>query len=135
MLLQASLRNISYKLRVVAGYSFFYGTGRGPVNTRSVQAPDIARATLKLKEGFRLGDGKNSWSNLHVQDLSDLIALLVDAAANSQIDGLWNRDGLYIPENGSLVRCPRLRFLALEETNAKRPGIREIGRKNCVRSL
>ena len=79
-----------------------YGTGRGPSNTRSVQAPEYARATLKLNQGFRLGEGENSWSTIHVQDLSDLIALLVDAAANSK-KGLWNKDGIYFPENGKMV--------------------------------
>lgn len=98
-----------------------YGLGRGPSHTRSVsylrftcigyigsfiqvQAPEIARATLKLKEGFRLGEGKNSWSNVHVGDLSDLIVSLVDAAATSNTsDGLWGKSGIYFPENGSMV--------------------------------
>ncbi|KAF2654815.1 NAD(P)-binding protein [Lophiostoma macrostomum CBS 122681] len=78
-----------------------YGTGRGPTNTRSIQAPEYARATLKLKEGFRLGEGENSWSTIHVQDLSDLTASLVDAAAEEK-SGLWNEDGIYFPENGDM---------------------------------
>lgn len=83
--------------------SHIYGTGRGPSNTRSVQAPEIVRATLKLKEGFRLGEGKNNWSNIHVHDLSDLIVSLVDAAAEGK-SGLWNKEGIYFPENGNMVR-------------------------------
>lgn len=80
----------------------FYGTGRGPINTRSMQAPDIVKATLKLNEGFRLEEGKNSWSYLHVQDLSDLIVLLIEAAVDSKTEKLWGHDGIYIPENGSM---------------------------------
>ncbi|KAJ4298019.1 hypothetical protein N0V90_005918 [Kalmusia sp. IMI 367209] len=81
-----------------------YGVGRGPVNTRSVQAPEIARATLKLKEGFRLGEGKNSWSNIHVNDLSDLIVSLVETAAEGKTgNNLWKRNGIYFPENGSMT--------------------------------
>ncbi|OBT82247.1 hypothetical protein VE02_09200 [Pseudogymnoascus sp. 03VT05] len=49
-----------------------YGVGRGPGNQRSIQAPEIARVSLKNKEGFKLGAGQNSWSNIHVNDLSDL---------------------------------------------------------------
>lgn len=101
-----------------------YGLGRGPSHTRSVrllqppsycimysyvqvQAPEIARVTLKLNEGFRLGDGKNSWSNVHVNDLSDLITALVDAAAAGKSDdGLWGKDGIYFPEHGNMVSKP-----------------------------
>jgi hypothetical protein len=79
-----------------------YGVGRGPVNTRSVQAPEIARVTLKLKEGFRLGEGKNNWSNIHVNDLSDLIVSLVDAAIEGK-PGIWNKDGVLFAENGNMV--------------------------------
>ncbi|KAF2009725.1 NAD(P)-binding protein [Aaosphaeria arxii CBS 175.79] len=79
-----------------------YGKGRGPGNQRSVQAPEIARVTLQLKEGFRLNEGKNSWSYIHVHDLSDLFASLVDAAAETK-PGLWNDEGIYTPENGSLT--------------------------------
>ncbi|KAJ4356107.1 uncharacterized protein N0V89_004135 [Didymosphaeria variabile] len=81
-----------------------YGLGRGPSHTRSVQAPEIARATLKLKEGFRLGEGKNRWSNIHVNDLSDLVASLVEAAAEGETaDGQWGKDGIYFPENGNMT--------------------------------
>lgn len=75
-----------------------------------VQAPEVARATLKLGEGFKLGDGKNSWSNVHVNDLSDLITALVDAAAAGKTDdGLWGKDGIYFPEHGNMVRKSFLR--------------------------
>ncbi|KAL1606849.1 hypothetical protein SLS60_004258 [Paraconiothyrium brasiliense] len=99
-----------------------YGLGRGPSHIRSVrserydrctpimssliqvQAPEIARATLQLQEGFRLGEGKNNWSNIHVNDLSDLIASLVESAAKGETaDGLWGKDGIYFPENGNMV--------------------------------
>lgn len=82
-----------------------YGVGRGPVNVRSVQAPELARVTLELKEGFRLGEGKNAWSNVHVRDLSAVVALLVDAAAASK-PGLWNELGIYAPGNGKMVKIP-----------------------------
>lgn len=90
-----------------------YGVGRGPVNTRSVQAPEIARVTLEQKEGFRLAEGENSWSNVHVHDLSGLIVALVDAAVNNR-PGLWNENGIYFPENGNMVSaCAWLKFPVL----------------------
>ncbi|OBT76837.1 hypothetical protein VF21_04794 [Pseudogymnoascus sp. 05NY08] len=76
-----------------------YGAGRGPGNQRSIQAPEIARVSLKNKEGFKLDAGQNSWSNIHVHDLSDLCLKLVEAAV-SQKHGLWNKEGIYCPENG-----------------------------------
>jgi nucleoside-diphosphate-sugar epimerase len=79
-----------------------YGVGRGPVNQRSVQAPEIARAVLKLGHGFELGDGENAWSNIHVQDVASLVVLLVSAAIEGK-DGIWHENGIYNVENGALV--------------------------------
>ncbi|OAL50971.1 NAD(P)-binding protein [Pyrenochaeta sp. DS3sAY3a] len=78
-----------------------YGPGRGPVGQRSIQAPEIAKATLQLGHGFKLNDGENIWSNIHVQDLSNLVSLLVEAAIEGK-DGMWNEDGIYNVENGEL---------------------------------
>ncbi|KAF2825848.1 nucleoside-diphosphate-sugar epimerase [Ophiobolus disseminans] len=79
-----------------------YGAGRGPVNQRSVQAPEIVKTTLKLGHGFKLNKGQNIWSNIHVQDLAYLVHSLVSAATNAQ-DGLWNHDGVYNAENGKMT--------------------------------
>lgn len=79
-----------------------YGTGRGPVNQRSIQAPEIARSTLHLGHGFRLGAGQNAWSNIHIHDLSDQVLALAEAAIN-QRKGLWNENGIYCLENGNMV--------------------------------
>ena len=60
--------------------------------------------TLELGEGFRLGEGRNVWSNIHIHDLSELIAALVDAAAKGKTaEGLWRKDAIYFPENGEMV--------------------------------
>lgn len=91
----------SVKTSLIVG-PLIYGVGRGPVNQRSVQAPEIARATLKLGHGFKLNEGKNVWSNVHVHDLASLVSLLVDAAKDGK-DGFWNEDGVFNVENGELV--------------------------------
>ncbi|KAJ9630024.1 hypothetical protein H2204_008828 [Knufia peltigerae] len=86
-----------------------YGQGAGPVNQRSIQVPEIARATLKYGQGFRLLRGLNQWSHIHIRDLGDLFLRLAQAAVKSQ-PGLWNGEGIYLPgsgamEFGELNRC------------------------------
>ncbi|CEL11758.1 hypothetical protein ASPCAL14855 [Aspergillus calidoustus] len=58
-----------------------YGPNRGPSNTKSVQAYWLAAAVLKRRKGLLIGEGKNIWHQVHVQDLSDVYCLLGDAAA------------------------------------------------------
>ena len=84
-----------------------YGKGRGPINQRSMQAPDIAKCIIQLGHGFRLLAGQNAWSNIHVHDLSDQIVALTEAAIN-QRPGLWNEDGIYCLESGKMVTSPTL---------------------------
>lgn len=91
----------SVKTAIIVG-PLIYGVGRGPVNHRSVQAPEIAKSTLKLGHGFKLNEGKNIWSNIHVHDLSALVALLVEAAKEGK-EGFWNQDGVFNVENGELA--------------------------------
>jgi len=91
----------SVKTALIVG-PLIYGAGRGPVNQRSVQAPEITRTTLKLGHGFKLNQGNNAWSNIHVQDLAGLVCSLV-RAADAGKDGLWNDNGVYNVENGEMV--------------------------------
>ena len=81
-----------------------YGPGRGPGNTRTMQGPECAKYTLKSGHGFRLGGGKSVWSYIHVADVGSLVCLLVDAASKGT-EGLWNDEGIYLPENGQIVSC------------------------------
>ena len=92
----------SVKTALIVG-PLIYGVGNGPVNQRSVQAPEIAKTTLKLGHGFKLNEGKNIWSNIHVHDLASLVSLLVGAAKDGK-DGFWNEEGVFNVENGELVR-------------------------------
>ena len=81
---------------------FIYGKARGPVNTRSIQAPGLVEYALKKGNAFQVGEGKAAWSNVHVQDVGSLIVLLVEAALDGK-RGLWNQEGIFFPENGLLV--------------------------------
>ncbi|KAF2846165.1 NAD(P)-binding protein [Plenodomus tracheiphilus IPT5] len=79
-----------------------YGVGRGPVNQRSIQAPEIAKATIGLGHGIAINEGKNVWSNIHVSDLASLIHKLVDAAIEGK-EGVWGEQGVYNVEGGELA--------------------------------
>lgn len=91
----------SVRTALIAG-PCIHGRGNGPINQRSIQAPEIARVTLERKKGFRLGQGLNVWSNVHIHDLGRLFVALLDAALAGE-DQVWNKNGLYFPENGKLV--------------------------------
>ena len=80
-----------------------YGSGQGPVNHRSVQIPELSRVTLQNKTGFQVGAGRSAWSNVHVSDLSQIFLLLVENATKGTDGALWDENGLYFAENGSLV--------------------------------
>lgn len=57
--------------------------------------------TLRLQKGPIIGAGQSIWNNVHVHDLSDVYALLVDAAiAGRTDDGLWGAKAYYLTENG-----------------------------------
>lgn len=81
-----------------------YGTGRGPVNTRSVQVPNLALGTLEKGFAPFVGAGKTEWDHVHIDDVVDLILKLVDATQDPlkrddpEIFGLH---AYYFAENGS----------------------------------
>lgn len=82
-----------------------YGLGNGPVNKRSMQAPDIARSILKDGHGFRFNAGLNRWSTIHVGDMAEVVNKLVEAASTdkSTSPDVWNDQGIYLPTTGIAV--------------------------------
>ncbi|KAJ5689066.1 hypothetical protein N7462_003458 [Penicillium macrosclerotiorum] len=80
-----------------------YGPGRGPSNTKSIQAYLLAAAVLKRGKGFLVGKGENVWHQVHVQDLSNVYLALGEAAAAGGGKATWNDEGYYLAENGSFV--------------------------------
>lgn len=94
--------------KVAAVYPpIIYGSGRGPVNQRSVQIPELARLTLQSKTGVQIGQGLSTWSNVHISDISQIFLRLVENAANGTDGPFWNENGIYFAENGAIVshRC------------------------------
>lgn len=80
-----------------------YGPGRGPGNIRSTQAYTLATTILKRGRGIRVGDGKNIWHQVHIQDLSTLYLTLGEAAVLGGGRATWGRQGYYFAENGSFA--------------------------------
>lgn len=80
-----------------------YGQGRGPVNTKSIQAYLLSAAVIKRGKGFLVGKGENVWHQVHVQDLSNVYLALGDAASEGGGKATWNDEGYYLAENGSFV--------------------------------
>jgi nucleoside-diphosphate-sugar epimerase len=89
-----------------------YGPGRGPDNQKSMQAYQAAAAMMKNKQGFVVGNGKNVWHEIHVQDLTDLYVLLTEAAVNGGAPATWNDQGYYLAENGQFVWAEILKAIA-----------------------
>lgn len=85
-----------------------YGPGRGPANKRSRQVYHLTKVALEQGQAPVSGDGKTEWDNVHVHDLSQLVVLLVEAAAKNgedkELDAhLWGKEGYFLAENGSHV--------------------------------
>ncbi|KAJ6110022.1 hypothetical protein N7486_002257 [Penicillium sp. IBT 16267x] len=80
-----------------------YGPGRGPVNTKSIQAYLLSAAVIKRGKGFLVGKGENVWHQVHVQDLSNVYLALGDAASEGGGKATWNDEGYYLAENGPFV--------------------------------
>lgn len=81
-----------------------YGPGRGPDNTRSKQAYNLAKIILQKGKAPQLGKGLTEWDNVHIHDLSSLFVLLVEEAVSGDkkdIDSeLWGEKGYFLAENG-----------------------------------
>lgn len=88
-----------------------YGRGRGPVNQRSVQVPELARVTLQDRTGIHVGRGLSVWSNVHITDISQIFLKLVEKAVGGDDGSHWSENGLYFAENGAMVSLKRTTFL------------------------
>ena len=81
-----------------------YGPGRGPDNQRSVQIYDMAKFTLSRHKGFVIEEGANLWTEVHVQDLSEIFSALVGAAIKPEgSKATWNDKGYYFAQSDEFV--------------------------------
>lgn len=101
LVLEAGARHADVLRTALVCPPTIYGRGRGPCSQRGRQVYELARVTLQLQKGPIIGAGRSIWNNVHVHDLSDGYALLVDAAVAGRMDdGLWGARAYYLTENG-----------------------------------
>lgn len=103
IIIEAGTRNPSSVKTAIVCPPTIYGPGRGPGNQKSIQAYLLSAAVLKRKKGLLVGQGKNIWHQVHVQDLSDVYLALGEAAAAGGGKATWGDQGYYFAENGSFV--------------------------------
>ncbi|EGO24512.1 hypothetical protein SERLADRAFT_467949 [Serpula lacrymans var. lacrymans S7.9] len=89
--------------------STIYGIASGPLvdlgvqHSHSQQIPALVKASLDRGQGGMVGEGKNLWPNVHVDDISDLFIAVYDAATKNQPTGGQvghGLEGFYFGENG-----------------------------------
>lgn len=65
---------------LIVGPPTIYGTGRGPVNQRSIQVPGLIEYTLTNGHAPIQAPGLTEWDNVHIHDLGAFFVLAVEAA-------------------------------------------------------
>jgi nucleoside-diphosphate-sugar epimerase len=87
---------------VIVSPPVIYGVGRGPVNQRSIQIPELIKGTLVKGHGIQVLEGNARWSTIHVHDLSDLYLRLVEEAVKGGGNATWGADGYYFAQNDEI---------------------------------
>lgn len=80
-----------------------YGKGSGPVNTRSIQIPDMTKAALKTGQGLVVGKGETEWDNVNIDDLADLFVKVLEATQDPRKNKnpeIFGTHGYYFASNG-----------------------------------
>jgi nucleoside-diphosphate-sugar epimerase len=98
-----------------------YDTGSGPVNTRSMQVPNMVKGTLEKGFAPIAGVGKTEWDNVHINDLSDLFVKLVDA---TQDEAKKNNTEIFGPHGYFLAEASRQGYLP--EALTKTASLKEV---------
>lgn len=66
-----------------------YGTGTGPVKTQSYTIPFFVQDSKTLGAPFHIGEGRNTSTWSHIQDLTRLYLVLVESAASGGGTAEW----------------------------------------------
>ncbi|KAG0228626.1 hypothetical protein BGW41_003367 [Actinomortierella wolfii] len=82
-----------------------WGVGTGPSNRQSIQIPMHVRNAVKQGKAYRVGQGLNRWSKIHVEDLADFFTLLIVKSVKEQSSNPLpkGREGYYFVENGEFA--------------------------------
>ncbi|RDB25574.1 Uncharacterized protein C2A9.02 [Hypsizygus marmoreus] len=87
--------------------SMIYGIASGRLvelgiqNRQSFQIPLLICMSLDRGQGGMVGEGKNLWPNVHIDDVADLYVVLYDAIISNPATG-HGREGIYFAENGEI---------------------------------
>ncbi|KAG6822868.1 hypothetical protein H0H92_012233, partial [Tricholoma furcatifolium] len=85
--------------------SLIYGMATGKLvdlglqNKYSIQVPYLISIALERGQGGMVGQGKNIWPNVHIDDVADLYMILYNAIYYGSNIG-YGREGIYFGENG-----------------------------------
>ncbi|KAA8650812.1 hypothetical protein EYZ11_006200 [Aspergillus tanneri] len=90
-----------------------YGQGRGVIKQRSVQIPELARVAIQTRTAVQVGKGENTWSNVHISDITDIFVKLIEKAVQAEDGNLWNKNGIYFAGN-AMVSFKRISQLVAE---------------------
>ncbi|KAJ8481047.1 hypothetical protein ONZ51_g6272 [Trametes cubensis] len=83
-----------------------YGLAQGSLfdagvsNPHSIQIPSLIKAALQRKQAGMVGQGKAIWPDVHIDDVADLYALLLDAVLSHPATIGHGWEGFYFAENG-----------------------------------
>ncbi|PYH88272.1 hypothetical protein BO71DRAFT_423799 [Aspergillus ellipticus CBS 707.79] len=80
-----------------------YGVGRGYIKKSGIQVELLCAAVLQRQKKILVGESKNVWSQVHVQDLSEVFLALGEAAAAGGGSVTWEDKGYYLADNGDYV--------------------------------
>lgn len=96
-----------------------YGTGAGPLNTRSIQVPEMVVNTLNKGFAPAVSPGLTEWDHLHIYDLGDLFAKLVEASQHREMKDdleIFGLNEYFFAEPGSYKWSDVARWIAEEAT-------------------
>ncbi|KAE8138874.1 hypothetical protein BDV38DRAFT_291899 [Aspergillus pseudotamarii] len=88
-----------------------FGIGTGPFNKWSVQLPAIIADALKSQHVKVIGNGQTIWTHVHIEDLTDLFALLLRKILDGS-DLPSGRRGIYFCETGEHTHLEMAQRLA-----------------------
>ncbi|KAF8687635.1 hypothetical protein AX14_003644 [Amanita brunnescens Koide BX004] len=74
-------------------------TKAGIANPHSIQVPALIHASLDRGRAGMVGEGRNIWHNVRIDEISALYAILYDTIASNPA-AAHGREGIYIGENG-----------------------------------
>ncbi|KAJ3537416.1 hypothetical protein NMY22_g5598 [Coprinellus aureogranulatus] len=71
----------------------------GISNPHSIQIPALIRAAIARKEAGMVGEGKNIWPNVHIDEVADIYTIVLNAILEGKNPG-HGREGFYFGESG-----------------------------------